>query len=563
MKSFLRETYSYAILLVILFGIASIAVIQTLSYLHSHLDGSEYKIVAVLIWTLTMGFMLIAGAFGLWATQFSAQAESRRRIGRMVDAMDYIHDGLLAADHKGRITGLNPAARQMSLTLEPRPSLIRNAFPCLSDSDTEQLIRAREPMEVERPHSCRGLTCTLRFRSQPSDGVTLLLISDVSALDAQRRHNRQVARLQLIGQIARGVAHDFNNILCVISGNASLLQRQSSGSRDAATFFHAISQSVERGSAMATHLLELSRTVTTVDANVEENEPLYVAVNAFKNSLPPNWNVNSKIERFGAVSLSEVQLEQVVLNVGLHVTESSAGPGVVYVYGGPPSKAYSILAVDDKYSGVVLISANDIEQILQAGVDLQQRELNESGVILSVVRTLIEEEGGAMHCLTASPGILVYRVLLPRATGMSSRRPVERDDVPDELTSLVSDWKLLYARAPGRAGPGDHAMDRLGLSYKSVESVSAVLSEISDTVVFHVLFIDRELLVKEGHGILRAVLRLMPTTGIVVLGEDLGVLLGDFAAAVIAVQPPLIPKAILVAMIESHSLAAQRKQAGS
>jgi hypothetical protein len=91
MKGFLRETHKYAILLIVLLAIASIAVWQTLSYLQERLATPEFSIVGSLVWILTLGFMLIAGAFGLVATRSSAQREGRRRVGQLVDAMDYMH----------------------------------------------------------------------------------------------------------------------------------------------------------------------------------------------------------------------------------------------------------------------------------------------------------------------------------------------------------------------------------------------------------------------------------------------------------------------------------------
>ena len=69
---------------------------------------------------------------------------------------------------------------------------------------------------------------TFRFRSQPSSelhslGLRLIQISDVTLIRKQQQRQRQFARLQLVGNIAHGVAHDFNNILCSIAGYASLL----------------------------------------------------------------------------------------------------------------------------------------------------------------------------------------------------------------------------------------------------------------------------------------------------------------------------------------------------
>ena len=107
MRLFPKETWSYAVLLVILFGITTIAVWQTILFLETCVPETEIGIVTALLWTLTLGFMLIAGAFGLWSIQFAAGAESRRRISAIVTSMDYIQDGLLAIDHHDRITGCN------------------------------------------------------------------------------------------------------------------------------------------------------------------------------------------------------------------------------------------------------------------------------------------------------------------------------------------------------------------------------------------------------------------------------------------------------------------------
>ena len=81
MRFFHRETWGYAVLLIVLFAIAAVAVSQILVYLEYH-TTADFKVVTSVMIALTLGFMLIAGAFGIWAIQFAGAAESRRRIGR-------------------------------------------------------------------------------------------------------------------------------------------------------------------------------------------------------------------------------------------------------------------------------------------------------------------------------------------------------------------------------------------------------------------------------------------------------------------------------------------------
>ena len=134
------ETWGYAALLVILFMIASVAVVQIISYLETHLAPfapGPARVIAMLVWTLTIGFMFIAGAFGLWTVKFSAEAESRRRVGRFVDAMNYLSDGLIAVDSRGRITGSNPVANRLAQGTISRHATMDKAFPNLTPQDIE------------------------------------------------------------------------------------------------------------------------------------------------------------------------------------------------------------------------------------------------------------------------------------------------------------------------------------------------------------------------------------------------------------------------------------------
>jgi len=326
MRHISRETLGYAVLLVILFAIATLAVWSTLSYLRDNIAHDEFRVAAVLVWSLTLGFMLIAGAFGLWAIQFAAEAEGRRRVGRFVDAMDYLQDGLLAVDSKGNVTGANPAARALAHADAVKDKTLREVFDCLSEEDTAMLLTPAEPQEVERRSAQGEMARVLRFRSQPSEGLSLILLSDVTSMNARRQHSRQVARLQLIGQIARGVAHDFNNLLCAISGHASLLSRMPPGSPELAGSVRAIAQSVEKGSSLAGHLLQLSRTEGMGAASRSVRESVQAAAESLRNSLSIDWRVEFQVGDMPALALSGAQVEQIVLNLGLLVADASSQP---------------------------------------------------------------------------------------------------------------------------------------------------------------------------------------------------------------------------------------------
>jgi PAS domain-containing protein len=215
-----EEGWRYALLLVILIAIATIATHTAINYINPLVRPREQTVVTAILCALTFGLMLISASFAVWAMRFSAESESRRRLGQMVNAMTYIRDGVLLLDRNGSITGANPTARSLFDLSHSDLSTLAELFSDLSAHDRDLLLHSDHPEEVE----CFGGNIlpghTLRLRSQPSRGSILLLVSDVTRLTDGRARRRRAAYLQLMGHIAQGVANDFNNLLCGIEGHA-------------------------------------------------------------------------------------------------------------------------------------------------------------------------------------------------------------------------------------------------------------------------------------------------------------------------------------------------------
>jgi len=558
MKSFPKETWSYAILLIVLFAIATIAVWHTISYLEDRITTEEFGVVAVLLWSLTLGFMLIAGAFGLWAIQFSAEAESRRRIGRLVDTMDYLSDGLLSVDRKGRILASNPAIRDMVNAVLARHESLREVFTCLNDDDVTLLLNKDKPNEVQRELTTAAESRTFRFRSQPSEGPNLILVSDVTVMNNEMQHRRRVARLQLIGQMARGVAHDFNNLLCGISAHASVLTRVQAGSPEMSSCINAVTLGAEKGISLAGHLLELTRPSLAGQSTDMIGEHVNRAAQMLRDSISPDWHVETKIQDpFGAIALTGIQVEQVVMNLGLLVADAVTPASVISVNAARPDSTKPLLNVGSRYAGVILIAGGPLAPETSREELFAQKSSRDSGVIQSVIRSMLVEAGGALDCLKSTAGLPLYRVALPRGKVIAAKELAAA--LPQELKAYISNWSVLLAASRKTHLALEKRMNDLGINIQRVDTIVSALTRIEEIDDLDAMVLDTYLLGQESKGLLRAILKLRPSAGTVVLCDDPESQPEELSGDLVFVHARSAPDKILASMIEAKSLAARRK----
>jgi len=548
-----REAWGYGALLVLLLTTAGIAAWYTIGYIGDQIQGEAFRIAAFLVWSLTLGFMLIAGAFGLWAIRFSAEAESRRRIGRVVDAMHYLSDGLAAIDSKGHIQGSNPAIKQLSGCVVTPNAHLSEVFPCLSNREIKLLANARTPREIEHDTENAEGPRTLRFRSQPSEGLTLVLASDVPAMNDQRIRRRQTARLQLIGELAQAVAHDFDNLLCGISGHASLLTRVAPGSREMEKSIAAISDSSRRGVALANHLLELANLSVAAHPSDAVGEHVKTAVEALRGSLPEQWQVEHVVqEEPRTVALTGMQVEQVVLNLGLLTADYLTQPGVLQVSvgkfaGREPARP------DHGLAGTIRITAYD------AGSEKPPEEIikecpAQTGVIASVIRTTLESAGGYLDCFVAAHGGIAYEVGLPYGQAKTD----DSEEIPDELKTYVSRWTVLYGGTRKESSDLDGRMRQAGLTVNRLDDIAAILACIEEDSSVDAMLLQERLLGKEPRALLRAILKVRPACGVVVLCENVEISSRGLTDDIVFLSSGAEISRVVLGLIDSKGLAAHR-----
>jgi PAS domain S-box-containing protein len=181
-------------------------------------------------------------------------------------------DGMRLTDENGIVIAVNKAYCKLfgleAEQLEDKPFTIVYAE---SEKPQAMLERHRERFrtrnvdrKIQRQfnlHNGQATALEITFSFIELHGHPMLLFSLFRDITTQRRLEeqlRQSQKMEAIGQLAGGVAHDFNNILTVIHGHASLLvsaELEESALRSA----QQITQAAERAAALTRQLLTFSR----------------------------------------------------------------------------------------------------------------------------------------------------------------------------------------------------------------------------------------------------------------------------------------------------------------
>ncbi len=219
--------------------------------------------------------LLTAAPLYLTYRMYRAGRESEARQGAILEAA---HDAIVTMDHQLNIREFNPAAELM-FGYARIDILGRNVELLLPPGDranqaralSEYMTAGRGPL-AGRQVELRGLRADgrefpleLTVARIGSDNRMVLtgFVRDITERRALEEQLRQSQKLEAIGRLAGGVAHDVNNILMSIMGAADLLLMQLKPDDSARDEASEIKQAVDRGAGLTRQLLAFSRRQAT------------------------------------------------------------------------------------------------------------------------------------------------------------------------------------------------------------------------------------------------------------------------------------------------------------
>jgi two-component system, cell cycle sensor histidine kinase and response regulator CckA len=196
----------------------------------------------------------------------------------------------------------------------------------------QQKIRD-QPARIRTPQGAmREMLVSLSPVALGGKPHVLLLAQDVSERALLERQLRQAQKMEAIGQLAAGVAHDFNNILTVIQGHAGLLQHKLNGGDMEKKSVDQISQAATRAATLIRQLLMFSRKQVMQFHHVDLNDILRNASKMLGRLVGEQAEISFHPEAsLPAIHADTSMVEQIAMNLAVNARDAMPDGGTLTI----------------------------------------------------------------------------------------------------------------------------------------------------------------------------------------------------------------------------------------
>ncbi|HXG81990.1 MAG TPA: response regulator, partial [Sphingomicrobium sp.] len=281
------------------------------------------------------------------------------------------------------------------------------------------------------------------------DAAVLLLLKDNSEEAKLKRQIAQATKMQAVGQLAGGVAHDFNNILTAIIGHCDLmLMRHTPGDTDYDDI-QQIKSNSNRAAGLTRQLLAFSRQQTLRPQLLQLPDVISEVSHLLKRLLGETVELVVKHGRdLGPVRADPGQLEQVIVNLAVNARDAMASKG-----GGTLTiQTYSVKAnqVADLGSEILPVADYSALSIADTGTGIPASILSKvfepffttkevgkgTGLGLSTVYGIVKQSGGYIFAdskVGVGTRFTIYLPVHQVDEEKSGRRSAKKQDGESEL----------------------------------------------------------------------------------------------------------------------------------
>ena len=376
---------------------------------------------------------------------------------------------IATVNRSGRLMRTNASFARLFGTLpraaegEPGPSILDGVLPTHRASFEETLRAAAEarsdipPLELqvagEGGRSVRMWVTPVSDADGEGESAILYAL-DTTELRQVEERLAQAQKMNAVGQLAGGVAHDFNNVLQAIIGYCDLLLANHRPTDPSFPDIMQIKQNANRAASLVRQLLAFSRRQTLRPEVMSLSDTLSELSMLLKRLLGERVELDLRHGRdLWPVKANVNQFEQVIVNLAVNARDAMPGGGKLAIrtsnihadeaarlsVSGMPAADYVVVEVSDTGTGM---SAEVMEKIFEPFFTTKEVGKG-TGLGLSTVFGIVKQSGGFIDVQSAMGEGTTFRIYLPRHVVEAAPVEEAKPEAKKPATDLTGQGTML------------------------------------------------------------------------------------------------------------------------
>ena len=304
-------------------------------------------------------------------------------------------------------------------------------------------------------------------------------LTDITERNRLEEQLRQSQKMDAIGLLTGGVAHDFNNVLAVVTGTIDILHDGVADRPELAAIAKLISEAADRGAELTKHLLAFARRQPLQPRQTDIGKAAAEAVNLLRPTLGEQVEIEWQLqEDLWPALVDPAEVVTAILNLAVNARDAMMDGGKLTIetsnavldeaYADAHSEvapgSYVMLAVSDTGPGIPPSIRDKVFEPFFTTKEVGKG----TGLGLSMVFGFVKQSGGHIKLYSEEGYGTTFKIYLPRAGGQT-------DDVAEQSAGapLVGGSEIILVVEDDPAVRASATMQLEAMGYKTLTAANA------------------------------------------------------------------------------------------